>query len=97
MEIKGRKIYPDPQGQSNGYKPSEWRLCEVNGRQTGIIHLPSWTFFNIEGDTAKALHIVEINAPSAEELQTLSEDALEVFRHGMASWKPRRGCSHPHP
>lgn len=97
MEIKGRKIDPDPEAQGNEYKPSEWRLGEVNGRQTGIIHLPSWTFFNIEGDTAKVLHIAEIDAPSAEELETLSGIALEAFRSGRVSRKPRRVCSHPHP
>jgi hypothetical protein len=75
----------------------DWRLCEVNGKRTGIVHLPSWTFFTVAGDAAKVLRVAEHNPPSAEELETLSGVALEAFRSGKVWRKPRRLCGHPHP
>jgi hypothetical protein len=77
----------------DGLRPGEpiekdWRRCRINGQWTGILHIPSWTTFEIDRNALTCRIFSQKNGrvkPTAEELMNLRESALLLFLHGNLS------------
>jgi hypothetical protein len=72
-----------------------WRHCTINDQRNGIIHMPTWTVFRIDGDEAVFIRTAESGGASTETIELLKIDAVEAFRSVRPMWKPR-DCRHPH-
>jgi hypothetical protein len=73
----------------------EWRLCMIDGQRNGIVHLPTWTIFLIENDSAAFVRTSKEGGASREEIEELKAIAAEAFRKVRPMWKSKV-CRHPH-
>jgi hypothetical protein len=77
----------------DGLRPGEpvekdWRRCRINEKWTGILHVPSWTIFEIDGLALTSRIVLLSNSrvkPTPEELMNLRESALLCFLNGNVS------------
>jgi hypothetical protein len=77
-----------------------WRLCKVKtilgpladknepDEWNGIVHLPTWTYFRIEGETAKIVALGE--PPDSRRESRLKKLAVKWFKSCEVSYGPDR-------
>jgi hypothetical protein len=66
----------------------DWQRCQINGKWTGILHVPSCTIFEIDRKALTSRIRVRANGrvkPTAEELEDLRQMALVLFVSGNVS------------
>jgi hypothetical protein len=68
-----------------------WRLCRIGRygdeaeKWNGIVHLPTWTYFKIEGDQAM---IVGKSKMSVEAEEIMKQRAVNLFYSGLVATHP---------
>jgi len=67
----------------------EWRLCQINGQWTGIVHLPSWTIFEVDKNVCRIFSRANGEVkPTTDELEDLRQMALVLFLKGNVPRHP---------